>query len=66
MALDARPISKLRRLCAEELAGTQDYYTKKWDGLDGFGNSMQDWDDFTDKIVTDMPAGLLEVEALAN
>eukprot|EP00975_Prorocentrum_lima_P061492 12880200-Prorocentrum_lima.AAC.1 len=43
-----------------------DYYWNRWDGLDGFGNSMTNWSTFVDKVETDMPAGLLELEALAH
>eukprot|EP00975_Prorocentrum_lima_P046691 9759581-Prorocentrum_lima.AAC.1 len=55
------------RTCADQFRKTPDYYWNRWDGLDGFGERMTGWSDFVHKVEKeDMPAGLLELEALAQ
>eukprot|EP00975_Prorocentrum_lima_P063828 12893882-Prorocentrum_lima.AAC.1 len=64
---DEKPISELRELCGEQFLKWPDYYWDRWDGLDGFGVTLPTWIDYVRKLEhTDMPAGLLELEALAE
>eukprot|EP00975_Prorocentrum_lima_P036374 7651249-Prorocentrum_lima.AAC.1 len=56
-AADPKPISQLRGICIEALdQGARDYFKSKWDGLDGFGNPVDDWGEFVQMVQTDMPA----------
>eukprot|EP00975_Prorocentrum_lima_P017650 3725166-Prorocentrum_lima.AAC.1 len=66
LASDVKPISKLRGICTDQLDRASEYYKNRWDGLDGFGNPMSEWGEFVQMVQTDMPAGFLEVEAIAN
>eukprot|EP00975_Prorocentrum_lima_P009577 2039658-Prorocentrum_lima.AAC.1 len=64
---DEKPISELRELCGEQFLKWPDYYRDRWAGLDGFGRALPTWIDFVRKVEqTDMPAGLLELEAIAE
>eukprot|EP00975_Prorocentrum_lima_P043602 9150989-Prorocentrum_lima.AAC.1 len=41
---EANPVSKVKRHCARELEAGSDYYSGRWDGLSGDGQSSPEWD----------------------
>eukprot|EP00975_Prorocentrum_lima_P042401 8909683-Prorocentrum_lima.AAC.1 len=56
----------MRRHCAEQLKAYPSLYALRWDGKDG-NDQLVEWEAYLKSVKnTDSPAGLLELEALAD
>eukprot|EP00975_Prorocentrum_lima_P064135 12895678-Prorocentrum_lima.AAC.1 len=64
---ESKPITTLRRYCAEQLHTGRNIAWPRWDGMDGFGKQAPSWDAYLSSVLEeDTPAGLFELEALTH
>eukprot|EP00975_Prorocentrum_lima_P030621 6423898-Prorocentrum_lima.AAC.1 len=56
----------MKRHCGEQLGKYPQYYATRWDGKDGNEQTVE-WSKYVKSVKNaDFPAGLLELEALAD